>query len=66
MKKIDQAAAFLAAQPGLFRCPVCLTPYEAVVGHSCGVPTVMAWIYPKKGRYTLCNEQWPVNMTMRC
>lgn len=49
MKKIDQAAAFLAAQPGLFRCPVCLTPYAAVVGHSLRCPNGHGVDLSKKG-----------------
>lgn len=49
MKKIDQAAVFLAAQPGLFRCPVCLTPYEAVVGHSLRCPNGHGVDLSKKG-----------------
>lgn len=49
MKKIDQAAGFLAAHTQLFRCPVCLAPYETVVGHSLVCPNGHNVDLSKKG-----------------
>ncbi|WP_261810255.1 methyltransferase domain-containing protein [Levilactobacillus humaensis] len=49
MKKIDEAAAFLTANTGLFRCPVCLTPYDAVDGHSLVCPNGHRVDLSKKG-----------------
>jgi len=49
MKKIDQAAAFLAQHTQLFRCPVCLSPYAEVEGHSLGCPNGHNVDLSKKG-----------------
>ncbi|TGD18161.1 methyltransferase domain-containing protein [Levilactobacillus suantsaiihabitans] len=49
MKKIDQAAQFLAAHTQLFRCPVCLTPYASVEGHSLVCPNGHNVDLSKKG-----------------
>ncbi|WP_367294764.1 methyltransferase domain-containing protein [Levilactobacillus yonginensis] len=49
MKKIDQATAFLAARPTLFRCPVCLEPYATVEGHSLICPNGHNVDLSKKG-----------------
>lgn len=49
MKKIDQAATFLAAHTQLFRCPVCLEPYTTVAGHSLICPNGHNVDLSKKG-----------------
>lgn len=49
MKKIDQAAIFLAAHTQLFRCPVCLEPYERVAKHSLLCPNGHNVDLSKKG-----------------
>lgn len=49
MKKIDQAATFLAAHTQLFRCPVCLEPYATVEGHSLICPNGHNVDLSKKG-----------------
>ncbi|MFD1548459.1 methyltransferase domain-containing protein [Levilactobacillus fuyuanensis] len=49
MKKIDEAAAFLTAHVNLFRCPVCLAPYDHVDGHSLVCPNGHNVDLSKKG-----------------
>ncbi len=49
MKKIDQARQFLQARPELFRCPVCLEPYDQVVDRSLVCPNGHNVDISKKG-----------------